>query len=503
MTAERELKLVADVDTVLPDFNEVSPGVTCAPSVHKEMAANYYDTPTLSLARWGVTLRWRNEDPVPMWTVKPPARVKESILSRQELNFVGPVTRMPRGVAELVRVFRRGQTLDVVANLRTARTETPLLIDGLPIATVCDDRVSGDGGTHGPVSFREIEVELAPGAHAESMLSAINSLLITAGCRVEEPPLAKVIRVLGAPAELPPDIVVTDVTDRASISELVISVLSGSVDQLIRHDPGTRTGEDPEDLHKFRVAARRLRSDLGTFSALFDPEWTRHLRDDLKWIANQAGVVRDADVLHARFDGRFAELPLVDVAPSRRLLKQLENERASARSGLLAALSTDRYDALIEALISAAHEPRFVHDRPTSAGQPTRRVVSDLVAKRWRRLHHGGRTLVPDSPDEDLHEVRILAKRCRYAAEAASKVCGRDARRFGAAIADVQEVLGHHQDTVVAEAWLRVATKAIPSTGLVAGLAIAQERSERVTHRQEFASAWAKATRRSLRSWLH
>ena len=502
MTTERELKLIADVDTVLPDFNDVLPGVTCAPSVHKEMAATYYDTPTLSLARWSATLRWRDEHPVAMWTVKLPARADESILSRQELNFVGPATRMPNEAAELVRVFRRGHSLDVVANLHTARTETPLLIDGLTIATVCDDLVSGDGGGNGPVSFREIEVELAPGVHAESMLSAINRRLIKAGCRVEEPALAKVIRVLGTPAESPPDIVVTDVTRRASISELVTSVLSGSVAQLIRHDPGTRTGGDPEDLHQFRVAGRRLRSDLGTFSSLLDPAWTRPLRDDLKWIGNQAGVVRDADVLHARLDGRFAELVPVDAATSRRLLGRLEKERANARSGLLDALSTDRYDALIEALISSAHEPRFVEDHPTFAGRAARGVVSDLVAKRWRRLHHDSRALVPDSPDEDLHEVRILAKRCRYAAEAASKVCGRDARRFGKAIADVQQVLGNHQDTVVAETWLRAAAKAIPSTGLVAGLAIAQERSERATHRQEFASAWATASRHSLRSWL-
>jgi CHAD domain-containing protein len=34
-------------------------------------------------------------------------------------------------------------------------------------------------------------------------------------------------------------------------------------------------------------------------------------------------------------------------------------------------------------------------------------------------------------------------------------ICGRRAKRFAAVVATVQDLLGAHQDTVVAEAWLR------------------------------------------------
>ena len=50
--------------------------------------------------------------------------------------------------------------------------------------------------------------------------------------------------------------------------------------------------------------------------------------------------------------------------------------------------------------------------------------------------------------------MRIRAKRCRYAAEASVPAFGKPARRFAAAMADVQEMLGEHHDAVVSGAWL-------------------------------------------------
>ena len=502
MTTERELKMIADANTALPDLTGVAPGVICGPSSTREMTAEYYDTPTLSLARWGASLRWRDERPKPMWTVKLPASSDKSIMSRHEFTFAGPRTKVPPRAFELVRVFRRGQPLKAVATLRTTRTEIPLLVDGEEFATVCDDLVTGNRIDGESLSFREIEVELAPGVEADATLRAITRRLRKAGCEVEEPALAKVVRVLGDAAQGPPDVTVSDLTSRARVGDLVTSALSGSLDQLIRRDPLVRGGNEPEDLHQFRVAARRLRSDLGTFAPLLDPTWARPLRDELRWLGNEAGAVRDADVLRLRLEGRFATLPASDAAVSVLLLGRLENARSRARTRLLHSMSTDRYDLLIDALISATSEPHFVADDPKIASRQARRVAIELVRKRWRRLRQAADALDAGSPDEDLHEVRILAKRCRYAAEAAAKVFGRDVRRFSRAIAEVQEVLGDHQDTVVAEAWLHGAAKAVPLAGVLAGLAIAEERAERLEHRRNFGSAWAAARDPELRAWL-
>jgi CHAD domain-containing protein len=61
----------------------------------------------------------------------------------------------------------------------------------------------------------------------------------------------------------------------------------------------------------------------------------------------------------------------------------------------------------------------------------------------------------PEDTDALLHEVRKAAKRVRYAAESARPVVGSAARDLAEAMADVQEVLGAHNDSVVIRPLLR------------------------------------------------
>ncbi len=56
--------------------------------------------------------------------------------------------------------------------------------------------------------------------------------------------------------------------------------------------------------------------------------------------------------------------------------------------------------------------------------------------------------------DQHLHDVRIAAKRARYAAEAVRPVVGKPAKQLASVMAEVQETLGDHQDAVVERQWL-------------------------------------------------
>jgi hypothetical protein len=70
------------------------------------------------------------------------------------------------------------------------------------------------------------------------------------------------------------------------------------------------------------------------------------------------------------------------------------------------------------------------------------------------------------------------------------------------AVAEVQTVLGEHHDAAVAEAWLRAAAKAVPSTRLVAGELIEMEREDRPGCARSSTDVWKKASRPKLRKWM-
>lgn len=502
MSIEREAKLSAAPDVVLPDLHDVFPGITVGPSSLRRLKAVYFDTADLALARSGLTVRSRTGEPGPLWTVKLPEAGRGSVLSRREVAFEGPVGQIPLGALGLVLAYRRGHSLAPVATVRTTRTQFDLTDGTGRVATVCDDTVSARAGTAKAIMFREIEIELGEGNTDDDFLDTVVGRFRAAGCKFEKRTVAKVFRALGEAAIAAPDVVVADIVKKASIAEVVTATFARSVQQVIRFDSAVRLDLDPEDLHQFRVATRRLRSDLRTFGPLLDATWAKALTDELRWLDDAVGAERDADVMLSRLVERLSTLGPADAPAARRLRHRLDEQRIAGRARLSEAMSTDRYVTLLNLLVSAASVPGVASDPVGVVDEAARMHLAVLARKPWRQLRRGVDALSPESSADELHRVRTLAKRCRYCAEAAALVFGDNARRLGDRLADVQTVLGDHHDTVVAEAWFRDAARAMPSTGIVAGQLVAAEQRDRERHRQELRHVWKRAARPSLREWI-
>ena len=386
-----------------------------------------------------------------------------------------------------------------VVELRADRT-TIVVHDeaGTPIVEIADDRVKASKG-EGSTRFREIEVELRRDDHAarRTMRRIVDSLT-ERGCRAG-PGIPKAVRALGKPAMAPPDVVVAAAAAKATMADLVTRAISASVAQIMRHDPGVRLGDDPEDVHRFRVGTRRLRSDLRTFRDVLDPEWVEGLRNELKWIGGEIGRLRDADVLTERLLAQGAEVPSSDANDVHTLLRHLAEQRERHRASALDALRSERYVHLIDGLVSAAHAPRL---RPELADDRARAGARRLVRRQWRHLRRQVKALPDDPTDAELHRVRKRAKRARYAAEAVTPVVGDKAARFAEAVEDLQKLLGDHQDAVVAEAWLRSAAADVPDACLAAGELVARQQTEREHLRKKWRDTWDTASRKQLRRWI-
>jgi CHAD domain-containing protein len=268
---------------------------------------------------------------------------------------------------------------------------------------------------------------------------------------------------------------------------------------LLNHDVGARLGDEPEDVHQARVATRRLRSDLKTFNAFIEPEWNAEIRDELRWIAGRLGAVRDADVLSERLQAQVSTLPEQDRRAAKSLLARLHTEREVARSELNGAMESSRYVDLVANLVFAARAPRLTPE----ADSPARAALPEVVRRPWKHLVNAVESLSEETNDDALHEVRIRAKRVRYAAEAVAPVLGKPAQRLASAVAEVQSVLGDLQDATVAEVWLRsAAVRSRSSAGLVAGELIGLEQRKAADARKQWRSAWKAASKKSLRSWM-
>lgn len=504
MRLEREVKLGAWPGLELPDLTDVVPGVIAVDRPSLRLDATYYDTSDLRLTRAGASLRYRTGEGEAWWTVKLAAPQTGTGFARREIDLPGVDRRLPIAAVSLVRGLTRGAPLGVVARLRTERRRVGLVADDKTLAEVDDDEVSVLTGRRVAARFREIEIELADGADP-AILDAAVAVLRRAGA-TESDPTPKVVRALGPSALAPPDVALPRNRRPASVLEAVTATIAASVATLLAHDPGVRLGDDPEDVHKARVATRRLRSDLRTWRSLLDEAWVAGLRDELRWIAALLGDVRDTDVLMGRLEGHVERLRAEDRPGAAPLLDRLREHRDSARTQLVAAMDSARYTDLLERLVAAAREPFL-----SSAVDPDHNAegLAELVLRPWRHLAAAVDALGSDSPggrpsDEALHEVRIRAKRCRYAAEAVAPVVGKPASTFASAVADLQGVLGDLHDAVVAEAWLRAACDdgVAPAVAFAAGQLVAFERDAAERCRQGWPAAWKAASARKRRRWI-
>ena len=288
------------------------------------------------------------------------------------------------------------------------------------------------------------------------------------------------------------------VGSRPTVTDMVRSFIVAGATELVDNRSGPSGADDPEVVHKTRVATRQLRSNLQAFSPfLEDGEWLKGVRAELGWLAGALGAVRDSDVLFGRIESRYGELDERYRPSALELLSGLEARRADARRDLRAIMQSPRFEALVDQILWATESPPV---GPRGA-EPASVAVPLLVSKRWAQLRRSVAALPPRPDDAQMHAVRIRAKKCRYMAEIATPVAGRKAARLAQAVKALQTVLGDLNDTAGAQAWLREAPQS-PAQGLAAGLIIAAEEREREALLLAWRKAWAKADRPKLVAWL-
>ncbi len=493
-TEQLEIETKYDVDgkTRVPALNEL-PGVArVSRPVKLQLEAVYFDTDALTLAANKVTLRRRSGGEDDGWHVKFPG----SSGGRLEVGHpLGRATRkVPIAVVRTVRVHVRDNELVPVVTLSTTRVVHKLLDEeGNVLAELADDRVTAtvapelDGGE--PETWREWEFELVTGG--EELLAAADELLGSAGATHAEGP-SKLARALGDRVSVRTE---WELPEKPRTSDLFRAYAAAQVQAIRDRDPEVRR-DVPDSIHKFRVATRRLRSALATYRPVLDREAGDQIRAELKWLAGELGVARDAEVQREHFAAEVAEQPveLVMGRVAGRIDDHLRGVYKDGRAGALAALESERYLRLLDTLDELIAQPPLAGDDRKAAKQ-----IQELLDHDWKRMRKAvDRSEAAETTaeqDHELHEVRKAAKRLRYAAESAVPVLGDDAGSLAARAEEVQEVLGAHQDSVVSRELLRQLAVQVHLDGgnaFTFGRLHAAEEQRGIDSRDAFYELWPK-----------
>jgi len=240
------------------------------------------------------------------------------------------------------------------------------------------------------------------------------------------------------------------VTAEDVVAEAGRKVLRFHLARLIAREAGTRSGEDPEELHAMRVATRRMRAAWRVFGDGFRPQGTRRYRTRLRDVAAKLGAVRDIDVLVLALEAYRAPLPAAERAALQPLVDDWLAEREAARAVMVRELDSNGYRRFVEdyrafvltpgagALVVSPTEPHHVRD---TAGSRIWHAYEGVLA-------YGPVLRWADVPT--LHQLRIAGKWLRYTLEFVAEAMGPDAKALIERVVAMQDHLGLMNDAEVA-----------------------------------------------------
>jgi len=438
-----------------------APRLAALPGVHRADTApsrvlevERHDTDDHRLAAAGIGLAVsRGGDERPHWRLDLPDGDTAERLTVPLAADAAVAPAVPAQLDELVRGVVRDRAVRPAGRIRTVRTETRLLdADDRVLATVVHDDVTLAtlGRATDVEGWTEAQIR---GAGARDMLVVeIGNRLLELGLRpaaaAGEAELDRLMRPASRALRRPAR------DRRASAGAVLLDHLAAQVDRLAVEDLRVRRDE-PDAVHQFRVASRRLRSALQAYRPLLERGRTDAVVTGLRDLAGQLAPARDAEVLRERISTGLRSLdPELLLGPVQaRVTRHFARVEAEARAHVLTALDGAAYASLRRDLDDLVADPPFTK----RAGRPARKVLPAQLATSARRLKLAMDVATdPATPgaerDVAVHAARKAGKRLRYATEVARPVVGKGKAR---GLRELQEALGEHQDTVIARVALR------------------------------------------------
>ncbi len=289
-----------------------------------------------------------------------------------------------------------------------------------------------------------------------------------------------------------------DISLRDPMAEAGRKLLALQFERMMRHEAGSRSGEDIESVHQMRVAIRRMRSLFMLIGAAYKAKTVDKAGRDLRRVARALGRVRDLDVLIQDLESFLQSLPESDQAALEQVIARLDKRRGEQRAKLNALFDSKFYARFLRQFARLCKKPgRGAAPLPSlEAPHQARHVLPMLLHERLARVRAYD-TVLPAADDRILHALRVEFKQLRYALEFFQPLLGTSNVSFLSEAKEMQDILGRVHDIAVFGDTMRGLKKLSPQQAAVLQGYLTERDQALVALRLRFDKQWASFNTRA------
>ncbi len=196
-----------------------------------------------------------------------------------------------------------------------------------------------------------------------------------------------------------------------AVREMALAMLHAARE----NEQGVIDDIDTEFLHQYRVSLRKTRSLLNLMKKVFPIDLHLRLKTLLGDLASSTNQQRDLDVFLLERNRYASMLPDNFQEGIGILFRLIATDREKARKAVERTFKSAEYHLSFTEITGLLEKEALLATK--TASKPVFEVAGRKIYTRYIRICEMGRLINTDTPDEQVHELRIECKKLRYMME--------------------------------------------------------------------------------------
>ena len=240
-----------------------------------------------------------------------------------------------------------------------------------------------------------------------------------------------------------------------SAGRTAVTIIGTHIKVARQNELGVINDFDTEFLHDYRVNFRKIRSLLSLFKGIYSEEETSNLKIVFSSIMQTTNRLRDLDVYLLEKQNYFEMVPATSRDGLKSLFGHFERERSLAHQEVNQKLKSKKYSKRIAMLQRLFEDESNLSTGPKNQ-EPALKYGCELINKKYKQVCKIARKIDASTPDDTVHDLRIICKKLRYLMEFFTPLFQADrVKELITALKRLQDNLGLFNDYSVQQLFLQ------------------------------------------------